>query len=247
MNNNEEVEKANEETYIECPKCERRIKEEEKECPYCQYDLINRPKIEKEEMETYKKWFAGGLLAIIVIVIVGISISSDNTNTTASANTANKTNNILNKVNNVTNITENKTVNQSSTVNSNSSTSSNIKTDTQNTITLKYGKLQSFTTSPSTTKCCVIKAKIEPSYNNKATIHHNFFNVENFIKNQNGNTYDEIQYWAVADMTNGEEEKVISFTVDKKIIDDLYNDKIATNMLDSYLNDFWVIESLKEE
>lgn len=220
---------------MECPKCEREIKESEKECPYCQYDLVNRPKIEKEEMETYKRWIAGGLLAIIVIVIIGISISSNNTNTTTSANTANKTNNISNKVNNVTNIT----------ANNNSRTSSNIKTDTLNTITLKHGKLQSFTTSPGTTKCCIIKAKIEPSYNNKATIHQNFFNVEDFIKNQNGNTYDEIQYWAVADMTDGEEEKVISFTVDKKIIDDLYNDKIAANMLDSYLNDFWVIESLK--
>lgn len=102
MKNNEEDEKANEETYIECPKCERRIKEEEKECPYCQYDLVDRPKIEKEEMETYKKWFVGGLLAIIVIVIVGINISSDNTNTTTLANTANKTNDALNNTKNTT-------------------------------------------------------------------------------------------------------------------------------------------------
>lgn len=102
MNNDEEIEKANEKTYIECPKCERRINEEEKECPYCQYDLVNRPKIEKEEMETYKKWCLGGLIAIVVIVIIGLSISSNNTNTTTSANTTNKTSNISNNIKNIT-------------------------------------------------------------------------------------------------------------------------------------------------
>ncbi len=118
--------------------------------------------------------------------------------------------------------------------------------NSQSTINLKFGELQSFTISPNSTKnCCIIKAKIEPSYNNKATINQNFFNVEDFIKNQNGNLYDEIQYWAVADMKSGEESKVISFTLSKDIIDDLYNNKIVANELKSYLNDFWVIESLK--
>lgn len=102
MDNDKEIERTNEDNYIECPKCERRVKESDKECPYCQYNLINRPKIEKEEMETYKKWLVGGLLAIIVIVIVGISISSDNANTTTSANTTSKTNNTSNNTKNTT-------------------------------------------------------------------------------------------------------------------------------------------------
>ncbi len=81
---------------MECPKCEREIKEHEKNCPYCQYDLVNRPKIEKEEKELYKKWCLGGLIAIVVIVIIGIAISSNNTTTTASTNTKNNTDNNTN-------------------------------------------------------------------------------------------------------------------------------------------------------
>lgn len=54
MNNNEKPKELNEENYIECPKCERRIKEEEQECPYCQCDLVNGPKKEKEENKSLK-------------------------------------------------------------------------------------------------------------------------------------------------------------------------------------------------
>lgn len=89
---------------MECPKCEREIKEEEKECPYCHYDLVNRPKIEKEEIETYKKWFAGGLLATIVIVIIGISISPNTANTDTSSKARN---NMINN-NTVSTIEKNK-------------------------------------------------------------------------------------------------------------------------------------------
>ncbi len=88
---------------MECPKCEREIKEEEKRCPYCQYDLVNRPKIEKEESEVYKKWCLGGLIAIVVIVVIGIAISSDNTTTTTSKNTISNTNNTYNKTNTTNN------------------------------------------------------------------------------------------------------------------------------------------------
>lgn len=46
---------------MECPKCEREINADEKNCPYCKYDLVNRPKIQKEESElnNHKKWILG--------------------------------------------------------------------------------------------------------------------------------------------------------------------------------------------
>lgn len=87
---------------MECPKCEREIKEEEKSCPYCKYDLVNRPKIQKKESElsNYKKWILGGIIVFIAIIIIGISV--DDTNETTSSkinNTVTSTNNNLSNTN----------------------------------------------------------------------------------------------------------------------------------------------------
>ena len=115
--------------------------------------------------------------------------------------------------------------------------------DTAKTFTLKHGKLLD-TKSNGTT--LVLKAKISPSYSNKATIDQNYFNVCDIIKNQKGDTYDEIQYWAVADMTDGSESKVISFTVPKSVIQAVAADKIVENKLGDSLTDLWVLPSLQK-
>lgn len=186
-----------------------------------------------------KKWW---FWTIIIIVLLAIGGNKNNKYINIENSTENTTNIINNESNEVNNVVD-KTENQLNNTNTNIS---NTTTDSLDTVKLKFGVLQSFTISPDTNKrCCIIKAKIESSYSNKATIHQNFFNVEDFIKKQNGYLYDEIQYYAVADMTSGNEAKVISFTLDKNIIDGLYNEKIAANTLDDYLKDFWVIESLK--
>lgn len=90
----------------------------------------------------------------------------------------------------------------------------------------------------------VVKTKIKSGISNRATITQNFFNVENIVVNQFGYTYDEIQYWAVADMADGSESKVVSFTIDKTVIDLLYNRKIPANMLDDYASDVYILPSL---
>lgn len=124
-----------------------------------------------------------------------------------------------------------------------------VTSNSDNTeVTLLHGELVNFMddTNVDTNKYyCVIKAKIESSYSNKATIDQNFYNVEDFIKNQNGTKYDEIQYWAVADMSSGEEAKVISFTLDKDIINKIYNTEIPLNQLQDYLSDIWILPSLQ--
>ncbi len=51
--------------------------------------MSNNKKVKTEEMEVYKKWCSGGLIAIIVIVIIGIAISGDNTTNTTPNNTNN--------------------------------------------------------------------------------------------------------------------------------------------------------------
>lgn len=92
----------------------------------------------------------------------------------------------------------------------------------------------------------VVKTKITPSYSNSATIHQNYFNVEDLIKNQGFDSYDEIQYWAVADMTDGSESKVISFTLNQTMIYNIKNEIIPSIYdYEDYFEDFWVLPSLK--
>lgn len=90
----------------------------------------------------------------------------------------------------------------------------------------------------------VVKAKISPSYSNKATINQNSFNVEDIVKNQVGNKYKEIQYWAVADMADGSESKVVSFTIGEKVIEAILNGTIPGNMVMDYASDVWILPSL---
>jgi len=90
---------------------------------------------------------------------------------------------------------------------------------------------------------CILKYKITPSYNNKATINQNYHTVEKFILD-GGDQYDEIQYWAVADMTSGNESKVISFTLDADTIQKVYNKEIVAIEFEDYADDLWILPSL---
>lgn len=90
----------------------------------------------------------------------------------------------------------------------------------------------------------VVKAKISPSYSNKATIDQNYFSVCDLIKKHGFNTCTELQYWAVADMTDGSESKVISFTVDSITIQGVYNGNVIDNELGDYVTDLWILPSL---
>lgn len=91
----------------------------------------------------------------------------------------------------------------------------------------------------------VIKAKIQPSMTNKMTVDQNYYNVCDIIRNQCGEQYDEIQYWAVADMADGSEGKVISFTVPKSVISTIATQQFADNQLGDYVTDLWILPSLK--
>lgn len=134
------------------------------------------------------------------------------------------------------NFTVKKEVPSSSSSSSNSSSSSSLS------ISLRYGKLLD---KKITGTSLIIKAKIEPSYNNKATVDQNYYNIENIVKNQGGSKFKEIQYWAVADMTDGSEQKVISFTVPEDVIQKIANDKIVANQIGNYVDDLFIHASLR--
>lgn len=46
-------------------------------------------------------------------------------------------------------------------------------------------------------------------------------------------------------MNDGSESKVVSFTINKDLIDRISNDNIVANELDNYLDDLWIHPSLR--
>lgn len=135
------------------------------------------------------------------------------------------------------------TNNDTSNINS---TSNDSVTEKRSNITkIKHGKLLDVKVNDKNT--LIIKAKIEPSMNNKLTVAQNGFNVEDIIKKQGGDKFDEIQYWAVADMTSGDEAKVISFTLNKEKINQVKKGLIlgGTDLIEKS-QDLWLLPSLRD-
>lgn len=124
------------------------------------------------------------------------------------------------------------------------SSKSDETTTNSSEITVKFGELLDFVENEED-NILIVKTKIEPSYNNEATINQNYFNVCDLIKNQGCNKYNEIQYWAVADMTSGKENKVVSFELDKDSIDKIYNNEIPENSIDEIADHLYIHQSLR--
>lgn len=129
---------------------------------------------------------------------------------------------------------------------SQSSTNSNTesKAPTPVNFTLNTGKLLDVTVTDD--NVLVIKAKISSLLSNKQTINQNYHNVEDIIRNQGGNKYSEIQYWAVADMADGSEGKVISFTVPKDLIESTAKGYTVAIQYPDLVTDLWILPSLRE-
>lgn len=123
-------------------------------------------------------------------------------------------------------------------------------TDTQSsepTYTLRFGELLDTTiTNLNERSILVIKAKITSSYDNDATVNQNYYNIEDLIKNQQCDSYNEIQYWAVADMSNGKEQKVVSFTVNSSLIQEILSGNVPINKLSNYVDDLFIHASLRD-
>ena len=97
-----------------------------------------------------------------------------------------------------------------------------------------YGELLDLT---ETDGICVLKYKITSSATKKMTVNQNYYTVVNFIKDGGGDQYDEIQYWAVADMQDGSESKVISFTVSKDLIEKIKDGTVLPTKMGDYVDE----------
>ena len=106
-------------------------------------------------------------------------------------------------------------------------------------IQLHYGDLLSTTVNGTT---IVLKAKITSSLTKKMTVASCFYDVYDAVEKYG---LDELQYWAVADMTDGSEQKVISFTVSHDTLEKIANGAIVEGQLQSYSTDVWLSPALQ--
>ena len=119
--------------------------------------------------------------------------------------------------------------------------------DAEASYTLEHGELASAIENEiDGRRVLVVKAKISSSYNNTATVDQNYFNVEDLVQNQGCADFDEIQYWAVADMSDGSEQKVVSFTVGAELIQKIADGSAVANKLGEQVADLYIHPSLSE-
>lgn len=109
-------------------------------------------------------------------------------------------------------------------------------------IELSRGQLLDVTITGST---IVLKAKITPNMTNKMTVQGCFFDVYEAIQKYGLDQYDELQYWAVADMTDGSESKVISFTVSHDVLAKVASEEVLENQLLNVASDVWISPALQ--
>lgn len=189
-----------------------------------------------ENKKKIPKWALILGIVLFVIFLGAIASSTDDTSKSTSKNSSSEKSTTA-------------TQQQTESATSVSQTSQAKPTESQTVqpeYNLQYGELLSTTTNNIDGKeVIVIKAKIESSLTNKLTIDQNYYNVADMIKNQNCDKFDEIQYWAVADMSSGNESKVISFTLNSDTIKQIKDEKIVDNQIGNYADDLWILPSLK--
>ena len=189
-----------------------------------------------ENKKKIPKWALILGIVLFVIFLGAIASSTDDTSKSTSKNSSSEKSTTA-------------TQQQTESATSVSQTSQAKPTESQTVqpeYNLQYGELLSTTTNNIDGKeVIVIKAKIESSLTNKLTIDQNYYNVADMIKNQDCDKFDEIQYWAVADMSSGNESKVISFTLNSDTIKQIKDEKIVDNQIGNYADDLWILPSLK--
>ena len=110
---------------------------------------------------------------------------------------------------------------------------------------LRFGDLVSVTKSP-TSNSVLVKVKIKPLLSNNMTICQNYHNICELIRKNGFDACPEIKYWAVADMTNGKESKVVAFTVNENVIKDIKNRKVFATRLGDYVDNLFIHPSLRK-
>lgn len=125
-------------------------------------------------------------------------------------------------------------------------TSEEVQETPSNSYTLLFGELLDANQSGGVDgNTLVIKAKINSQMTNNLTIAQNYHNAEDIIKNQGGDKFNCIDYWAVADMSDGSEQKVVAFTVNSNVIQGVAAGNIVAIEFEDYVDDLFIHQSLR--
>lgn len=116
--------------------------------------------------------------------------------------------------------------------------------ETGEAVTVKYGELLELNDNREARGVVVVKAKITPNMTNALTVSQNYHNAVDLIENQ-GFADCELQYWAVADMSDGSESKVISFTVPQDVVAQVAAGDVVATTLPDLVTDLWILPSLQ--
>ena len=101
----------------------------------------------------------------------------------------------------------------------------------------RHADIVSFTQNGSTV---VVKAKCRDNLSNDAIIRGNYYEVWELIDEHGFDTADEIQYWATF-----QDQKVVSFTVDKDTISKVKEGKILQGNMGDYVSDLWILPAMQ--
>lgn len=91
-----------------------------------------------------------------------------------------------------------------------------------------------------TQKTLMLNVKINYLYSNRSTILQNYYNIEKYIKNNNLEDINNIQYIGYIN-----DNKIISFNVNKELISKIKNKEIIVYDYEDELNELWISNELK--
>lgn len=196
-----------------------------------------------------KKWIIIGAIVVILIGIAATNGNNDGSQTSSTPDsTAASTTTAESTTESAADTTEH-TSEAEPTTEAQTETETAPESEAESTepvYSLEFGKLVSVVTNEIDGKnVIVVKAKITPKGKNKDTINQNYFNVEDLIQEQGCDTFDELQYWAVADLTDGLEQKVVAFTVNSSLIKMIADGSVPANQLGDYVDDLYILPSLQ--
>ncbi len=188
-------------------------------------------------MTNKAKTILGIVGGVVVLGSVGAAMGGSDDKGTSSSSSSSS---IVSTVSGTPSSTVSEVLTSSSEISEDESGTSTLEQSDEQTYKLNTGEILDVNENDD---ALIIKAKINSQATNKLTINQNYHNAVSIIKS-GGDKFKEIQYWAVADMRDGSEGKVISFTVPENVIQGIANGNIVATQLPDLVTDLWILPSL---